>query len=40
METFECGSQEHYQEYLKGREHFPDETVLTYEEFIESVTAD
>lgn len=38
-QTFERGSFNHYQEYLKSREPFG-ETPLTYEQFLESVLAD
>ncbi|KKN02465.1 hypothetical protein LCGC14_1117420 [marine sediment metagenome] len=40
METFAQGSKEHYQEYLLSREPFPNETPLTYAEFIESLFVD
>ncbi len=38
--TFECGTPEHYQEYLESRKPFPNETPLTYAQFIESIIAD
>ncbi len=41
MKTFEMGTIEHYQEYLKSREPFKDtETPLTHLEFLESLFCD